>query len=203
MSAEGPRGATLEEQGRNFEGAEGWETLCNLPCTTRATSAPFARHRIVDHSDKWTVKIIGKDGERVVVRFERRSNESITVMGTAAAIAGVGLGGFFTGLLLQLRNVGAGPAIDCEGSECERREAEVERRSETATTVSKAGLILLVTGAIGVMVGGVMSKTSVTVIHPPSTLERAETGRTGRQPVWTQAELPKPPLHATFIDLRF
>ncbi len=122
-------------------------------------------------------QIVGKDGERVFVRLERRSNASITVMGTSAAIGGAGVVAIFAELLPPAAEHRRGPREDCRGSQsCGRRKADVERRSDTAATVSKAGLVMLVTGAVGLAIGGLVEQDRGYRSPAPSASEGVENG---------------------------
>lgn len=193
--------ARLEEQARNFQGADGWETLCEIPCTTRATIDPFARHRVVSGSTKLTVKLTGSDGEHVFVRFESRSQRSITVMLASGGLATSGLLVLLASMFAGLRTMGPDRGDPCKGtSSCDTRNTETDERSEIPATMLKAGLIGFGVGTLGLILGGLMSRTSVTVGRVPP---RPETTALQRGPFWTQVELPRPPLHVPLVDLRF
>jgi hypothetical protein len=190
VSAEGPRGAILEERPQGgADRGEAWRHVCDLPCRTEVTMNPHAEHRIVDGTRTMPVVIHGRDGKGVVVRYERASaaRTPLIVGGVVVGLVGCVVG--FAGVVSFLGNVNLDYHPDT-----------VERRNH------KARALLFVGGGLALV--GVVTATLGTVIGPssPTAVWHQDTRATRREPptpTWARPELPTPPNHAAIVDLRF
>jgi hypothetical protein len=174
VSVLGPEEATLEERTVGaFEKPEaGWRQLCGMPCQTTATVEPYAEHRVVDGHKTRRVSILGADGERVVVRYERAPTSAGLLFGGGIVAAAAGAAVAVTGLMFVATNVvpDRGQVICTPGAACQSRYeqavASAEDKQALGRTLAAAGGAVVLAGGVAILIGALTRKPSAHVSRP-------------------------------------
>ena len=206
VSVEGPEEGVLEERVGAFEDREaGWRQLCAMPCEAVATVNPYAQHRVVDGRKTRSVSIVGRDGERLVLKYERAPAYAGLLVGGGIAVAVIGAVLLVGGGAVLASN--AGPSYEqrslCSGdAACESRwhqaDADAAAKRTPGRTLAAAGAVTALAGGGAILVGILSGESSVRVARP-----EPDAGAAARAASWARAPIPAPPNHAALLDVRF
>lgn len=174
VSAVGPEEAVLEERLGTFEQREaGWRQLCGMPCQTTATVDPYAQHRVVDGHKTRPVSILGADGERLVVKYERAPTSAGLLFGGGIVAASAGAAVAVTGLVLVATNLApdrselslcsSSPA--CQGR-YDQAVAHAEDKQSLGRTLALAGGATVLAGGVAILIGALTRKPTANVSRP-------------------------------------
>lgn len=179
VSVEGPEEAVLEERVGAFEDREaGWRQLCAMPCQAVATADPYAQHRIVDGHKTRSVTILPRNGENLVLRYERAPAFAGVLFGGGIAVAAVGVVLAIGGLAVVASN--GGPSYEqlslCSGdAACQSRYhqavADADDKRAPGRTLAAAGGVTLLIGGVAILVGALNGKSSAHVLRRASVLQ--------------------------------
>lgn len=174
VSALGPEEAVLEERIGAFEQREaGWRQLCVMPCHAVATVDPYAEHRVVDGKKTRSLSILGRDGERLVLRYERPPASAGLFFGGGIAVAAAGVALALSGLAIMVSNPGplreqlsvCSSDVACQ-SRYHREVAIAEDRQSGGRTAAAAGAVTALVGGVAILIGALNRSSSARVSRP-------------------------------------
>ncbi len=194
---EGSSGVLLEER---LPGTA-WRLVCKSPCNGVVTSAPHAKHRLVDGWRRRDVVIEGRAGESRLVQYTRppAASAPLVVVGIALGAGGIGLG------VAGIARVLEGMSVDIYGcnadAACEAKDERSRKHGEQGWVLVGVAAALVVVGGVAVAVGAVNGSASTSVSARSADAPRATSKP--RAAAWAQAEPPPPPNHTTLFEVRF
>jgi len=205
VTLEGSRGVVLQERLADTRDLESsWHSLCKSPCETMVTSAPEARHRIVDGMRTRDVVVVGQEGEGRVVRYTSAPAAStpLIVGGIALGVGSIGLG--VTGVVKVFESLALNGKCELEGYSyaCQTENESKQDRLEMQGLVFMAVAVgLLVLSTVGIALGAAHSSSSVAVSAQRPSVPRPLAK--ARASAWARPELTPPPNHTTLLELQF